>query len=150
MVSCVPGSPIDCAAMEVAAFMDGKETIESLKDRITGRYSCEDIKDRDGNILVERNHMITPSRASKILSRGVDAKGEPIEKVKIRNILCCKSHIGICAKCYGANMATGEAVQIGEAVGIIAAQSIGEPGTQLTMRTFHSGHLLLIQRHLQS
>lgn len=125
--------------MEVAAFMDGKETIEGLKDRITGRYSCEDIKDRDGNILVERNHMITPSRAAKILSRGVDEKGEPIEKVKIRNILCCKSHIGICAKCYGANMATGEAVQIGEAVGIIAAQSIGEPGTQLTMRTFHSG-----------
>lgn len=83
--------------------------------------------------------MITPSRAAKILSRGVDEKGEPIEKVKIRNILCCKSHIGICAKCYGANMATGEAVQIGEAVGIIAAQSIGEPGTQLTMRTFHSG-----------
>ena len=119
--------------------MDGKETIESLKDRITGRYSCEDIKDRDGNILVKKNHMITPSRAARVLSKGVDEKGEPIEKVKIRNILCCKSHIGICAKCYGANMATGEAVQIGEAVGIIAAQSIGEPGTQLTMRTFHSG-----------
>jgi len=125
--------------MEVAAFMDGKETIEGLKDRITGRYSCEDIKDRDGNILVKRNHMITPSRAARILSKGVDEKGDPIEKVKIRNILCCKSHVGICAKCYGANMATGEAVQIGEAVGIIAAQSIGEPGTQLTMRTFHSG-----------
>ena len=137
---------IDCCedkgfipGMEVAAFMDGKETIESLKDRITGRYSCEDIKDRDGNILVKKNHMITPSRAARVLSKGVDEKGEPIEKVKIRNILCCKSHIGICAKCYGANMATGEAVQIGEAVGIIAAQSIGEPGTQLTMRTFHSG-----------
>ena len=86
-----------------------------------------------------KNHMITPSRAARVLSKGVDEKGEPIEKVKIRNILCCKSHIGICAKCYGANMATGEAVQIGEAVGIIAAQSIGEPGTQLTMRTFHSG-----------
>ncbi len=137
---------IDCCegkdfipGMEVAAFMDGKETIEGLKDRITGRYSCEDIKDRDGNILVKKNHMITPSRAAKILGRGVDEKGEPIEKVRIRNILCCKSHIGICAKCYGANMATGEPVQIGEAVGIIAAQSIGEPGTQLTMRTFHSG-----------
>ena len=125
--------------MEVAAFMDGRETIEGLKDRITGRYSCEEIKDRDGNVLVKKNHMITPSRASKIMSKGVNEKGEPIEKVKIRNILCCKSRIGICSKCYGANMATGEPVQIGEAVGIIAAQSIGEPGTQLTMRTFHSG-----------
>ena len=137
---------IDCCegkdfipGMEVAAFMDGKETIESLKDRITGRYSCEDILDAEGNVLVKKNHMITPSRATKILSKGVTQNGEPIEKVKIRNILCCKSHVGICAKCYGANMATGEAVQIGEAVGIIAAQSIGEPGTQLTMRTFHSG-----------
>ena len=137
---------IDCCegkdfipGMEVAAFMDGKETIEGLKDRITGRYSCEDILDSEGNVLVKKNHMITPSRAAKIMSKGVDKNGEPIEKVKIRNVLCCKSHIGICAKCYGANMATGEAVQIGEAVGIIAAQSIGEPGTQLTMRTFHSG-----------
>ena len=137
-VDCCEGKDF-IPGMEVAAFMDGKETIESLKDRIIGRYSCEDIRDRDGNILVKRNHMITPSRAAKILGRGVDEKGEPIEKVKIRNILCCKSHIGICAKCYGANMATGEPVQIGEAVGIIAAQSIGEPGTQLTMRTFHSG-----------
>ncbi len=125
--------------MEVSAFMDGKETIEGLKDRITGRVSCEDITDRDGNILVKKNHMITPSRAEKILSVGVDKKGDPIEKVKIRTILSCRSHNGICAKCYGANMATGEAVQVGEAVGIIAAQSIGEPGTQLTMRTFHTG-----------
>ena len=137
---------IDCCegkdfipGMEVAAFMEGKETIEGLKDRITGRYSCEDILDRDGNVLVKKNHMITPSRAAKIMSAGVDKNGEPIEKVKIRNILSCRSHVGICAKCYGANMATGEAVQIGEAVGIIAAQSIGEPGTQLTMRTFHTG-----------
>lgn len=137
---------IDCCAgkdfipgMEVSAFMDGKETIEGLRDRITGRYSCESIHDRNGNLIVKRNHMITPNRASKIINRGVNAKGEPIEKVKIRNILCCRSRIGICAKCYGANMATGEPVQIGEAVGIIAAQSIGEPGTQLTMRTFHSG-----------
>ena len=137
-VDCCEGKDV-IPGMEVAAFMDGKETIEGLKDRITGRYSCEDIKDRDGNILVKKNHMITPSRAARIMSKGVNEKGEPIEKVKIRNILCCKSHIGICAKCYGANMATGEAVQIGEAVGIIAAQSIGEPGTQLTMRTFHSG-----------
>ena len=124
--------------MEVSAFMDGKETIESLKDRITGRYSCEDICDGDGNILVKRNHMITPSRARAILSSGVK-DGKPVESVRIRTILTCRSHLGICAKCYGANMATGEPVQVGEAVGIIAAQSIGEPGTQLTMRTFHTG-----------
>ena len=137
---------VDCSegrdeipGMYVKAFMDGKETIEGLKDRITGRYSCEEIKDKDGNIIVKPNHMITPSRAARILSVGVDDKGEPIENVKIRTILTCRSHIGICAKCYGANMATGEAVQVGEAVGIIAAQSIGEPGTQLTMRTFHTG-----------
>ena len=137
-VDCMEGAET-IPGMTVKAFMDGKETIESLKDRITGRYSCEDIKDRDGNVIVKRNHMITPSRAAKILSVGVDEKGEPIESVKIRTILTCRSHIGICAKCYGANMATGEAVQVGEAVGIIAAQSIGEPGTQLTMRTFHTG-----------
>lgn len=125
--------------------MDGKETIEGLKDRIMGRFSCEDIKDNDGNMIVKRNHMITPARAAKILSVGMDENGEPIEgerqirEVKIRTILTCRSHVGICAKCYGANMATGEAVQVGEAVGIIAAQSIGEPGTQLTMRTFHTG-----------
>jgi DNA-directed RNA polymerase subunit beta' len=137
-VDCMEGAET-IPGMTVKAFMDGKETIESLKDRITGRYSCEDIKDAEGNILVKRNHMITPSRAAKILSIGVDEKGEPVESVKIRTILTCRSHIGICAKCYGANMATGEAVQVGEAVGIIAAQSIGEPGTQLTMRTFHTG-----------
>ena len=110
--------------MEVAAFMDGRETIEGLKDRITGRYSCEDIMDRDGTVIVKKNHMITPSRAAKIMSKGVNEKGEPIEKVKIRNILCCKSRIGICSKCYGANMATGEPVQIGEAVGIIDRKSV--------------------------
>ena len=137
-VDCMEGKNT-IPGMWVSAFMDGKETIENLKDRITGRYSCEEIKDRDGNVIVKPNHMITPSRAAKILSVGVDEKGEPIEKVKIRTILTCRSHIGICAKCYGANMATGEAVQVGEAVGIIAAQSIGEPGTQLTMRTFHTG-----------
>ena len=125
--------------MYVKAFMDGKETIEGLKDRITGRFSCEDIKDKDGNLIVKANHMITPSRASKIMSVGVDKDGNPIEQVKIRTILGCRCHNGICSKCYGANMATGEAVQVGEAVGIIAAQSIGEPGTQLTMRTFHTG-----------
>ena len=137
-VDCMEGKD-EIPGMWVSAFMDGKETIEGLKDRITGRYSCEDIKDRDGNVIVKRNHMITPSRAAKILSVGVDGNGEPVEKVKIRTILTCRSHVGICAKCYGANMATGEAVQVGEAVGIIAAQSIGEPGTQLTMRTFHTG-----------
>jgi len=124
---------------KVAAFVDGKKTIESLQNRIKGRFSCEDIYDKDGKIIVKANHMITPSRAEKICTIGVDANGNPVEEVKIRSILTCKSKNGICAKCYGANMATGEAVQVGEAVGIIAAQSIGEPGTQLTMRTFHTG-----------
>ncbi|SDZ84811.1 DNA-directed RNA polymerase subunit beta' [Lachnospiraceae bacterium NK3A20] len=141
---------IDCAdgkevipGMNVKAFMDGREMIESLHDRIQGRVSCEDIKDKDGNILVKKNHMITPTRANAVIERGVNKKGEAIDpqkdSIKIRTILTCRSHLGICAKCYGANMATGEMVQVGEAVGIIAAQSIGEPGTQLTMRTFHSG-----------
>ncbi len=137
-VDCCEGKA-EIPGMVVKAFMDGKETIESLKDRILGRYACEDIFDKDGNRIVKRNHMITPSRAAKIISVGVNDKGEPVDKVKIRTILTCRSHNGICAKCYGANMATGEAVQVGEAVGIIAAQSIGEPGTQLTMRTFHTG-----------
>ena len=137
-IDCMDGADT-IPGMTVSAFMDGKETIESLKDRITGRYSCEDICDADGNVLVKKNHMITPGRAAKILAKGVNEKGEPIEEVKIRTILTCRSHNGICAKCYGANMASGEPVQVGEAVGIIAAQSIGEPGTQLTMRTFHSG-----------
>ena len=119
--------------------MDGKEEIESLEERITGRFSCETICDKDGNVLVKANHMITPKRAAAIMSKGVDENGEPLTKVKIRTILTCRSHIGVCAKCYGSNMATGQAVQVGEAVGIIAAQSIGEPGTQLTMRTFHNG-----------
>ena len=137
-VDCCEGKE-EIPGMVVKAFMDGKETIESLKDRIMGRYSCEDIKDKDGNLIVKKNHMITPKRAAQILSVGVDEKGEPIEAVKIRTILSCRCHNGICSKCYGANMATGEPVQVGEAVGIIAAQSIGEPGTQLTMRTFHTG-----------
>ena len=119
--------------------MDGKEEIESLQERITGRFSCNTICDKDGNVLVKANHMITPKRAAAVMSKGVDENGEPIAKVKIRTVLSCRSHMGVCAKCYGANMATGQAVQVGEAVGIIAAQSIGEPGTQLTMRTFHTG-----------
>lgn len=129
----------EISGMVVSAFMDGKEVIEGLQDRITGRYSCEDIRDKDGNLIIKKNHMITPRRAAQIMEYGVNEKGKPIEEIKIRTILTCKSHNGICAKCYGANMATGEAVQVGEAVGIIAAQSIGEPGTQLTMRTFHTG-----------
>ena len=137
-IDCCEGRD-DIYGMKVSAFMEGREVIEGLQDRITGRFSCEDIKDRDGNILVKKNHMITPSRAKKVMAFGVNEKGEPLEEVKIRTILTCHSHVGICAKCYGANMATGEAVQVGEAVGIIAAQSIGEPGTQLTMRTFHTG-----------
>ena len=125
--------------MYVKAFVDGNEEIESLQERITGRYLCENIVDKDGNVLVKANHMVTPKRAELIMKKGVDEKGETLKKIKIRNILTCKSHNGVCAKCYGANMATGEPVQVGEAVGIIAAQSIGEPGTQLTMRTFHTG-----------
>ena len=132
-----PGAPIP--GMYVKAFMDGNEVIESLQDRITGRYICENILDKDGNILVKANHMVTPKRAELICKKGVDEKGEPLTQIKIRTILTCRSHSGVCAKCYGSNMATGEPVQVGEAVGIIAAQSIGEPGTQLTMRTFHSG-----------
>ena len=122
----------EITGMWVKAFTDGSEVIETLEERITGRFSCETIYDAEGNIIVKANHMITPKRAAKIIETGVD-------KVKIRNALSCKSHIGVCAKCYGRNLATGEAVQVGEAVGIIAAQSIGEPGTQLTMRTFHTG-----------
>ena len=126
--------------MYVHAFMDGKEEIESLQERITGRYSCETIRNKEGEILVKANHMITPKRAARIMKEGVSNEtGGSIDRVKIRTILTCRCKIGICAKCYGANMATGESVQVGESVGIIAAQSIGEPGTQLTMRTFHTG-----------
>ena len=137
-VDCCEGKD-EIPGMVVKAFMDGKEEIESLQERITGRFSCETIKDKDGNIIVKANHMITPKRAEAIIKYGVTEDGKPYDQVKIRTILTCKSHIGVCAKCYGANMATGEAVQVGESVGIIAAQSIGEPGTQLTMRTFHTG-----------
>ncbi len=159
--------------MVVKAFTDGKEVIESLKDRITGRFACEDIYDDDNNLIVAKNHMITPRRATAIMDtkaireaslawcreNGIDPDNEEDEikrndmldkqkdalkagigaSLKIRTALSCKSHSGVCAKCYGANMSSGEPVQVGEAVGIIAAQSIGEPGTQLTMRTFHTG-----------
>ncbi|MCI6866519.1 MAG: DNA-directed RNA polymerase subunit beta' [Lachnospiraceae bacterium] len=137
---------VDCCAgkdeipgMYVKSFTDGREEIESVQERITGRVSCETIRDKDGEVIVKANHMITPKRAARIMKEGVNTDGKPYEKIKIRTILTCRSHIGICAKCYGANLATGETVQVGEAVGIIAAQSIGEPGTQLTMRTFHTG-----------
>ena len=137
---------MDCAVdrdeipgMWVKKFADGREEIESLQERITGRFAAQDIFDANGNRLVKRNHMITPKRAEQVMKKGVDENGNPLTKVKIRTILTCRSKLGICVKCYGANMASGEAVQVGESVGIIAAQSIGEPGTQLTMRTFHTG-----------
>ena len=138
---------MDCCAEEkeipgryIRKFAYGKEVIESLQERITGRYAAETIVNRNGEVLVKANSMITRSRAERIIAEGVDADGNcPVQKVKIRTILTCRSRVGICAKCYGSNMATGEAVQVGEPVGIIAAQSIGEPGTQLTMRTFHTG-----------
>jgi len=119
--------------MTVAAFKDGKEVIESLEERISGRWSIRDIVHPEtGKVIVKADTMITPLLAKQVIKAGV-------EKVHIRTVLSCKSQIGVCAKCYGSNMATGLAVQVGESVGIIAAQSIGEPGTQLTMRTFHTG-----------
>ncbi len=119
--------------MWVSAFMDGQEVIEPLSDRIRGRYSVNDIYHPEtGKLIVEADTMITPDQADE-----VDAAG--IKKVYIRTILSCRARKGICSKCYGANMASGRVVRIGESVGVIAAQSIGEPGTQLTMRTFHTG-----------
>jgi DNA-directed RNA polymerase subunit beta' len=124
-------------SMEISAFTDGQTTIESLENRIRGRYIAETIIDPDtGEMIVKANHMLTPSRAAGV-AKALDKMGR--KTVKIRTILSCKCHQGICAKCYGSNMATGQPVQVGEAIGIIAAQSIGEPGTQLTMRTFHTG-----------
>ena len=123
--------------MESKGFMDVQETIEALEERITGRFIAETITDPDtGEVIVKANHMCTPKRAAAVMAV---LRKQGRDSVKIRTVLTCKSHIGVCAKCYGANMATGQPVQVGEAVGIIAAQSIGEPGTQLTMRTFHTG-----------
>ena len=134
-VDCCEGK--DIPYMEIKAFTDGNETIEGLDERLTGRFIAETITDPDtGEVVVKANHMCTPKRAAAVM-KVLKKLGR--DSVKIRTVLSCKSHIGVCAKCYGANMATGQAVQVGEAVGIIAAQSIGEPGTQLTMRTFHSG-----------
>ena len=134
-VDCCEGKEIPY--MEIKAFMDGNEVIEDLEERITGRYIAETITDPDtGEVVIKANHMCTPKRAAAVM-KVLNKLGR--KSVKIRTVLSCKSHIGVCAKCYGANMATGQPVQVGEAVGIIAAQSIGEPGTQLTMRTFHTG-----------
>ena len=117
----------------VSAFLDGNEVIESLQDRIRGRWSVLEIKHPEtGEVIVSADSKITPDMAEQIEKAG-------IKSVLIRTVLTCRSTIGICSKCYGANMASGRSVRIGESVGIIAAQSIGEPGTQLTMRTFHTG-----------
>ncbi|MBP5154643.1 MAG: DNA-directed RNA polymerase subunit beta', partial [Lachnospiraceae bacterium] len=130
---CSEGS--DIPYMEIEAFTNGPsdDVVENLQERITGRTAAEDIFDpATGELIVAKNELIRPLKAAAVAATGA-------KKIRIRNILVCRCHNGICSKCYGANMATGEPVQIGEAVGIIAAQSIGEPGTQLTMRTFHTG-----------
>lgn len=117
----------------VKAYRDGKEILEELKDRIDGRYTFEDIVHPEtGEVIVKKNEMVTEEQAAYIQEVG-------IEEVKVRSVLGCKAKFGVCAHCYGRNLATGKEVNIGESVGIIAAQSIGEPGTQLTMRTFHTG-----------
>ena len=135
---------LDCAegretipSMEITELSDGQEKIESLQERITGRFLAEDIIDPEtGAIVIKANHMVTPKRAPLVMN-ALTKMGR--QSVKIRTVLTCRSKSGICAKCYGANLATGKPVEVGEAVGTIAAQSIGEPGTQLTMRTFHTG-----------
>ena len=130
---CCDGRNIETPCMEISAFMDGNEVIEGLQDRIRGRWSAYDIiHPETGEIIVPAATMITVDQAEAVEKAG-------IKKVWIRTVLTCRSEVGICAKCYGANMASGRYVRIGESVGIIAAQSIGEPGTQLTMRTFHTG-----------
>ena len=130
---CCEGDEKEAPGLWVSAFMDGNEVIEGLQDRIRGRWSVLDIIHPDtGEIIVPADTMITVDQAERVEKAG-------IKKVLIRTVLTCRSNVGICAKCYGANMASGRYVRIGESVGIIAAQSIGEPGTQLTMRTFHTG-----------
>lgn len=119
--------------ISVGEIRDGSEIVEPMLDRIIGRYAADDIVDPDtGEIIVGIDELITYDIAKRIVNAG-------IEKVDIRSVLTCRTEHGVCAKCYGANLATGGPVDVGEAVGIIAAQSIGEPGTQLTMRTFHTG-----------
>ncbi len=127
---------LDCGTeegIEVMAFRDGNEEIENLYERIVGRYPVSNVVDpQTGKVIATSDEMISEDRAEAIIAAG-------IEKVVLRTVLNCESRHGVCAKCYGRNLATGENVNVGEAVGIIAAQSIGEPGTQLTMRTFHTG-----------
>ena len=127
---------VDCGTTETTetfAIKDGNEVIEVLYDRIVGRYTIDPIVNpTTGEVIVEADSMIKEDEAEKIIAAG-------IETVQIRTVLNCKTNHGVCSKCYGRNLATGKEVNIGEAVGIIAAQSIGEPGTQLTMRTFHTG-----------
>ncbi len=125
----------DCGArhgLVVAAIKEDNDVIEPLKDRLVGRYTIGDVCDSEGNVIAADNTMISEAQADAIVKAG-------IESVHIRSILNCKARHGVCARCYGADLANGRTVNVGEAVGIIAAQSIGEPGTQLTMRTFHTG-----------
>ncbi len=125
----------DCGThegIEVFEIKSGPESIEPLKERLVGRYLVEDYCDEDGNVLVSHDKLMDDKDADTIIDRGT-------ERIKIRTVLSCRAHNGVCKRCYGASLATGKPVQVGEAVGIIAAQSIGEPGTQLTMRTFHTG-----------
>ncbi|MBQ8004093.1 MAG: DNA-directed RNA polymerase subunit beta', partial [Oscillospiraceae bacterium] len=125
----------DCGTtegIEVFEIRDGGQTIEPLRDRLIGRFLVEDLLDNKGNVLVSKDKLMTADDADKIINAG-------IERIAIRSVLKCRARHGVCAKCYGANLASGEAASIGESVGVIAAQSIGEPGTQLTMRTFHTG-----------
>ena len=126
---------IDCGTVDgiyVEPILEAGVEVEPLRDRIVGRVSLEKIKDYEGNVIVEVNQEISEDLANAIQAAG-------IERVKIRSVLTCESRRGVCARCYGRNLATGRMVELGEAVGVIAAQSIGEPGTQLTMRTFHIG-----------
>jgi len=129
---CMAGSKKPRGMIVKAIIGPNGEVIESLEDRIQGRFVSEDVVDKDGNVIVAQNQFVTDALAKKIISAG-------IEQVSIRSVFTCNSRYGVCAKCYGKNMATNTPVMPGEAVGVIAAQSIGEPGTQLTMRTFHTG-----------
>ena len=126
----------DCGTdlgFNVSEIKEGSEVVESLSERLTGRYSAEDITDPEtGEVLVKKDEYMDANMAERIEKAG-------IKNVKIRSVFTCRAKIGVCAKCYGMNMGTAQKINIGEAVGIVAAQSIGEPGTQLTMRTFHTG-----------
>ncbi len=129
---CMAGSKKPRGMVVKAIVGPNGEVIEGLEDRIQGRFVAEDIKDKNGRVIVPVNGFVTDALAKEIIAAG-------IEQVSIRSVFSCNSRYGVCAKCYGKNMSTNTPVQTGEAVGVIAAQSIGEPGTQLTMRTFHTG-----------